>query len=159
MTTAATLLMRARDRRLLLATAESCTAGLISAAITDEPGSSDIFDRGFVTYSNAAKTEMLGVRQATLDTHGAVSEPVAREMADGALARSQADIAVAVTGIAGPGGGTEAKPEGRVCFALARQGAETVAETLDFGPLGRGNVRAATVDHALTLLLRAAESA
>lgn len=88
-----------------------------------------------------------------------MSEPVAREMADGALARSHADIAVAVTGIAGPGGGTETKPEGRVCFALARQGVETVAETLDFGPLGRGNVRAATVDHALTLLLRAAESA
>ncbi|MBL9058771.1 MAG: CinA family protein [Mangrovicoccus sp.] len=149
---AADLLALARTRGAMIATAESCTGGLISGALTEVPGSSDVFDRGFVTYSNAAKQDMLGVRAETLAAHGAVSEPVAREMAEGALARSAATLAVAVTGIAGPGGGTAEKPEGRVCFGLARSGAPTLTETVDFGAIGRGPVRAATVRHALALL-------
>jgi nicotinamide-nucleotide amidase len=150
----ARLLDRARAAGLHIATAESCTGGMIAAALTDVAGASDVFDRGFVSYSNAAKVAMLGVRAATLAAHGAVSEPVAREMAEGALARSEAGLAVAVTGIAGPGG-SEHKPEGRVCFALARQGAATHAETVDFGALGRAGVRHATVEHALALMSRA----
>ena len=139
----------------MIATAESCTGGLIAGAITDVAGSSDIFDRGFVTYSNAAKIQMLGVQPETLGLFGAVSEEVAREMADGARRNSAAQIAVSVTGIAGPGG-SEFKPEGRVCFGLATpQG--TMTETVDFGPLGRAQVRAATVAHALVLLLQAVE--
>lgn len=154
MSRAATLLARARAAEVMIATAESCTAGLISGAITEVAGSSDIFDRGFVTYTNAAKTQMLGVTPATLEAHGAVSEDVARDMAEGALARSNATLAVAVTGIAGPGG-SEFKPEGRVCFGLAQTGHPTRTETVDFGPIGRSNVRAATVDHALDLLINA----
>ena len=127
---------------------------MIAAAITDIAGSSAVFDRGFVTYSNAAKQAMLGVRPETLDLHGAVSEEVAREMAEGALARSDAGLAVAVTGIAGPGG-SEFKPEGRVCFALARTGQPTHVETVEFGAIGRANVRRATVDRALGLMLQA----
>jgi nicotinamide-nucleotide amidase len=151
---AITLLEKAREAGATIATAESCTGGLIAAAITDVAGSSAIFDRGFVTYSNPAKQAMLGVRAATLDAHGAVSEAVAREMAEGALARSQATLAVAVTGIAGPGG-SEFKPEGRVCFGLAAAGGQTRTETVDFGPLGRASVRSRTVDRALALLLSA----
>ncbi|WP_068111583.1 CinA family protein [Tropicimonas marinistellae] len=146
------LLDQARSRGLTVAAAESCTGGLIAGAITEIPGSSDVFDRGFVTYSNAAKEEMLGVRAETLELHGAVSEQVAREMADGALARSRADLAVSVTGIAGPGG-SEHKPEGRVCFGLARRGHITVTKTVDFGALGRTAVRQYTVNHALDLLI------
>ncbi|RVT84468.1 CinA family protein [Rhodobacteraceae bacterium CCMM004] len=144
---AAALIDAARVRGATLATAESCTGGLIAGEITAVAGSSDVFDRGFVTYSNAAKREMLGVDAATLDRHGAVSEEVAREMAEGALARSDATHAVAVTGIAGPGG-SEHKPEGRVCFAWAGPGA-TAAETVEFGAIGRTEVRRATVAHAL----------
>ena len=151
---ATTLLELARARGVMIATAESCTGGLIAGAITDVAGSSDVFDRGFVTYSNAAKTQMLNVRATTLAAHGAVSEQVAAEMAEGALARSDAALAVSVTGIAGPGG-SEHKPEGRVCFGLARDGAPTRSETVDFGALGRGNVRRATVEHALGLLVAA----
>ncbi|MEZ5886385.1 MAG: nicotinamide-nucleotide amidohydrolase family protein [Paracoccaceae bacterium] len=151
---AITLLEKAREAGATIATAESCTGGMIAAAITDVAGSSAIFDRGFVTYSNPAKQAMLGVRAATLDAHGAVSEAVAREMAEGALARSQATLAVAVTGIAGPGG-SEFKPEGRVCFGLAAAGRETRTETVDFGSLGRASVRSRTVDRALALLLSA----
>jgi len=151
---ATTLLELARARGVMIATAESCTGGLIAGAITDVAGSSDVFDRGFVTYSNAAKTQMLNVRAATLAAHGAVSEQVAAEMAEGALARSDAALAVSVTGIAGPGG-SEHKPEGRVCFGLARDGAPTRSETVDFGALGRDNVRRATVEHALGLLVAA----
>ncbi|PPB81263.1 nicotinamide-nucleotide amidase [Albidovulum inexpectatum] len=154
MTEARELLDLARRRKAMIATAESCTGGLIAGAITDVPGSSDIFDRGFVTYSNAAKRQMLGVREATLAAHGAVSEEVAREMAEGALRHSEADLAVSVTGIAGPGG-SEHKPEGRVCFGLARRGGPTRTETVEFGPLGRARVRAASVDHALGLLIAA----
>lgn len=137
----------------MIATAESCTGGLIIAALTEVPGSSDVVDRGFVTYSNSAKIQMLGVGAATLQTHGAVSEAVAAEMASGARQRAQADYAVAVTGIAGPGG-SDHKPEGRVCFGLAGPGGLEV-ETVDFGALGRAKVRQATVDHALALLLTA----
>lgn len=154
MSRAADLLAAARAKGAMIATAESCTGGLVAGAITDVPGSSDIFDRGFVTYSNAAKVAMLGVEPATLAAHGAVSEAVAREMAEGALARSQATLAVSVTGIAGPGG-SEFKPEGRVCFGLAAAGQPTVTETVEFGPLGRDRVRRASVAHALALLLAA----
>ena len=138
----------------MIATAESCTGGLIAGAITDVAGSSDVFDRGFVTYSNGAKVQMLGILSETLNTHGAVSEEVAREMAEGALARSAATLAVSVTGIAGPGG-SEHKPEGRVCFGLAVKGQPTRTETRDFGALGRAEVRRQTVDHALALMIDA----
>lgn len=144
------LLDLARARGIRLAAAESCTGGMIMAALTDIPGASAVVDRGFVTYSNAAKEQMLGVDPATLAAHGAVSEAVASEMARGALARSQAGLAVAVTGIAGPGG-SEHKPEGRVCFALAMPGMMRT-ETVDFGALGRDEVRRATVNHALALM-------
>ncbi|TMV67473.1 CinA family protein [Thioclava sp. BHET1] len=154
MSAADDLLRLARARGALIATAESCTAGLIAGAITEVAGSSEIFDRGFVTYSNAAKQQMLGVSRDSLTHHGAVSEAVAAEMAEGALARSEATLAVAVTGIAGPGG-SEHKPEGRVCFGLARKGQPVQSETIDFGALGRSGVRAATVAHALALLIAA----
>lgn len=148
------ILARARAAGVRIATAESCTGGLVAGAITDVAGSSDIFECGFVTYSNAAKSALLGVRAETLAARGAVSEEVAREMAAGALARSGAGLAVSVTGIAGPGG-SEFKPEGRVCFGLARPGQPTQSETIEFGAIGRDAVRQATVDHALALLLAA----
>ena len=154
MSLAERLLSAATRAGVTIATAESCTGGMIAAAITDIAGSSAAFDRGLVTYSNAAKQAMLGVRAETLDLHGAVSEEVAREMAEGALARSDAGLAVAVTGIAGPGG-SGFKPEGRVCFALARTGQPTLVETVEFGAIGRANVRRATVEKALTLMLQA----
>ncbi len=150
------LLSAARAAGAMLATAESCTGGLIAGAITEVPGSSDIFDRGFVTYSNAAKQQMLGIQSRTLETHGAVSEEIAAEMADGALARSEAALAVSVTGIAGPGG-SDHKPEGRVCFGLAQRNGPTRTETVEFGAIGRAKVRQATVDHALELLISALE--
>ena len=154
MSQAEALLERAIARGVMIATAESCTAGLIAGAITEVPGSSAIFDRGFVTYSNAAKIAMLGVQQATLEAHGAVSEEIAIAMAQGALARSDADLAVAVTGLAGPGG-SEFKPEGRVCFGLAQTGHVTQVETIEFGAIGRSEVRQATVKHAMALLIKA----
>ncbi len=150
---AETLLAAALERGATITTAESCTGGMISAAITDVAGSSAIFERGFVTYSNIAKVEMLGVTEASLAAHGAVSEEVAREMAQGARRAASADLAVAVTGIAGPGG-SEHKPEGRVCFALASD-AGTRCETVEFGAIGRAEVRLATRDHALGLLIAA----
>ncbi|MDP3196324.1 CinA family protein [Tabrizicola sp.] len=150
------LLARARYWGFRIATAESCTGGLVAAGLTDVAGSSDVFERGFVTYSNAAKVEMLGVSAATLAAYGAVSEAVAREMADGAVAHSGADLAVSITGIAGPGG-SEFKPEGRVCFGLAQRGRETRVETVEFGALGRVKVRKAATEHALTLLAAALE--
>lgn len=149
------LLARMRARGEMIATAESCTGGLIAATLTEVPGSSDVVDRGFVTYSNAAKIDMLGIRTATLKAFGAVSEEIAAEMAAGALARSRAAVAIAVTGIAGPGG-SEFKPEGRVCFGLADAGGVRT-ETVDFGPLGRRAVREATVDHALRMVLAAVD--
>lgn len=145
------ILQLARAKGVMIATAESCTGGLIIGALTAIPGSSRSVDRGFITYSNAAKREMLDVTQAALDTHGAVSEHVAEQMAAGALAKSNADIAVAVTGIAGPGG-SEHKPEGRVCFGLAESGKSPKTLTVEFGAIGRDNVRTATVEHALLLL-------
>ncbi len=151
---AADILAAARARGWRIATAESCTGGLVSAALTDVPGSSDVFDRGFVTYSYAAKTAMLGVPAAMLADHGAVSEPVARAMAEGALAASDADVAVAITGVAGPGA-SEAKPEGLVHFALARRNAPTRAHVERYGPRGRAAVRAASVETALLLLAQA----
>lgn len=151
MSLAAQVLDAARARGALIATAESCTGGLIAAALTEVAGSSDAVDRGFVTYTNNAKRQMLDVQAATLEIHGAVSEEVAAEMAAGALRNSDAGIAVSVTGIAGPGG-SEHKPEGRVCFGIAEPfGGRT--ETVEFGAIGRHRVRAATVEHALQMLL------
>ena len=147
----AELLEKAESSGIMLTAAESCPGGMLAATLTDLPGSSAMFERGFVTYTNAAKVEMLGVKQVTLDAHGAVSENVAREMAAGALHHAQAGIAVAITGIAGPGG-SEHKPEGRVCFGLATHAGVTT-ETVDFGALGREQVRTQARDHALSLLL------
>ena len=154
MSAADDILAAAKAKGVMIATAESCTGGMISAAITDIAGSSAVFDRGFVTYTNAAKEAMLGVRAGTLAAHGAVSEEVAREMAEGALACPDAALTVAVTCIAGPGG-PEFKPEGRVCFGLAAAGQPPLTETVEFGAIGRANVRRATVSHALALLLAA----
>ena len=148
---AATVLAQLRSRGERLATAESCTGGLIAAALTHVAGSSDVVDRGFVTYSNEAKTEMLGVPAALIAAHGAVSAPVAEAMAEGAVARSMADVAVAVTGVAGPGGGSAEKPVGLVWFGLARRGAPPRTEHHVF-PGDRAAIRAATVAHALNLL-------
>ena len=141
----------ATARRLMIAAAESCTGGLVSAALTSVAGSSAVVERGFVTYSNAAKSELLGVPAALIDRHGAVSEPVARSMAGGALARSVAQVSVAVTGIAGPGGGTADKPIGLVHFAAA--GPEGLVHVeRRFGDIGREAVRLASVRVALDLL-------
>ncbi|WP_420567252.1 CinA family protein [Thalassovita sp.] len=140
---------------LRIATAESCTGGMVSAAITDVAGSSAVFERGFVTYTNEAKIQMLGVQKDTLDALGAVSEEVAAQMALGALANSEADVAVAITGIAGPGG-SDFKPEGRVCFALATKTGPVHTETVEFGAIGRDNVRARSVQKSIDLLKSAA---
>ncbi|HEX3664755.1 MAG TPA: CinA family protein [Rhizomicrobium sp.] len=148
------LLERARNRNILVATAESCTGGMISALLTEIAGSSDVFERGFVTYSNEAKTGMLGVPSDLIDTYGAVSKPVARSMAEGALKHSLATASVAVTGIAGPGGGTAEKPVGLVHIAAARAGRETLHEKHLFGDIGRAAVRLACAEAALRLLQR-----
>jgi nicotinamide-nucleotide amidase len=150
----AEILHRARYWGFRIACAESCTGGKVAVALTDLPGSSDVFDRGFVTYSNQAKIDMLGVNPISLAQFGAVSEQVAREMAEGALVAAAVDLAVSTTGIAGPGG-SEFKPEGRVCFGLAMRGRPTFAETVEFGALGRENLRRAACDHALALLEKA----
>lgn len=142
----------ARAAGLKIATAESCTGGLIAASLTEISGSSDVFERGFVTYSNEAKTEMLGVPAGLIAEHRAVSEPVARAMAEGALAHSSADIAVAVTGIAGPGGGGAEKPVGLVFIGAARKGVSAIAERHVF-PGNRAEVRRATVMRALAVML------
>lgn len=134
-------------RKLKLATVESCTGGLVIAALTEIPGSSSVVERGFITYSNEAKSELVGVDPALIEAHGAVSEEVAMAMAQGGLGHSQADIVVAVTGIAGPGG-SDFKPEGRVCFAAASRSASDV-ETKEFGPLGRSVVRRRSVEASL----------
>jgi nicotinamide-nucleotide amidase len=146
------LLGELRAAGLRVATAESCTGGLIAGLLTEIPGSSDVVERGFVVYSNEAKTEMLGVHAGLIAMHGAVSEPVARAMAEGALVHSDADIAVAVTGIAGPGGGSDAKPVGLVHMAAARIGASTRHERRLYGELGRSGVRIATIETALAML-------
>jgi nicotinamide-nucleotide amidase len=154
----AALAQRLLGRGWRLATAESCTGGLIAATCTAVAGSSHWFDRGFVTYSNEAKTELLGVPAALIAAHGAVSEPVALAMAEGALARSAADLAVAVTGIAGPGGAVPGKPVGTVWMALARRGVPAQAQRLQLDG-DRSAVRAATVRAALAALTGACEPA
>ncbi|WOJ89420.1 CinA family protein [Methylocapsa polymorpha] len=153
---AAALIARYREKGLTLATAESCTGGLVAGLITEIPGSSDVFERGFVTYSNAAKVECLGVDTALLDAFGAVSREVAEAMAAGALAFSSAEAAVSVTGIAGPGGGSAEKPVGLVHFACGRKAGEIIAVERRFGDIGRHAVRSASVALALKLLFEAA---
>lgn len=142
------LLQLCRDRGWMIVTAESCTGGLIAGALTEIPGSSDVVDRGFVTYSYPSKTDLLGVPADMLEAHGAVSEPVARAMADGAIAASSAQVALSVTGVAGPGG-SEAKPEGMVWFGFAIEGRQTETQVMEFGAVGRANVRQAAVEFAL----------
>ncbi|BAF89088.1 CinA protein [Azorhizobium caulinodans ORS 571] len=141
-----------RAAGLMVATAESCTGGLVVGALTEIAGSSDVVDRGFVTYSNAAKQQMLGVPEAILAAHGAVSEETARAMARGALAASQAQLSVAVTGIAGPGGATETKPVGLVHFAAAKKGGMILHREERFGDIGRAEVRRRSVLVALEML-------
>lgn len=148
------ILDAARSQGVMIATAESCTGGMVATALTDIAGSSAVFERGFVTYTNLAKQQLLGVRGETLDRFGAVSQQVALEMAQGALARAPVQLAVSVTGIAGPGG-SDHKPEGLVCFGLAMAGRESITETVEFSALGRENVRLAARDHALGMLERA----
>ena len=143
------------QQQRFMCTAESCTGGGIANAITDQAGSSAWFDRAYVTYSNQAKVTMLGVESSTLDKYGAVSEPVAREMAAGALRESGVDLSVAVTGVAGPGGGTQDKPVGMVCFGWS-DGNQLQTSTEQF-PGGRAEVRAASVRFALQKLLELAE--
>ena len=147
----------ARDQQIKLATAESCTGGLVAAKLTEQPGSSEIFECGFVTYSNLSKIQLLGVSERSLEQHGAVSEQVAGEMALGALNCCAAQLAVSITGIAGPGG-ADFKPEGRVCFGVAHQTKLLNVETQEFGSLGRDTVRQAARDHALHLFRAALES-
>jgi len=148
------LIAKAKAANVTIAAAESCTGGLVAAALTNCPGSSAVFDRGFVTYSNAAKVEMLGVSGATISSFGAVSREVAEEMSLGALRNSDATLAVSITGIAGPGG-SDHKPEGRVCFCIAVSDQAPTSETVEFGPLGRSNVRKSAQEYALTLLYQA----
>lgn len=152
---AAALLAAYERQGLKIATAESCTGGLVAALLTEIAGSSAVVERGFVTYSNEAKTELIGVPADLIAQHGAVSEPVARAMAEGALAHSWADVAVAITGVAGPGGGSVEKPVGLVHFGLARKGAETVHLERRYGDLGRESVRRSAVQDALMLLEQA----
>jgi len=150
---------RAAGRRV--AVAESCTGGLVAAALTEIPGSSDVLEAGFVTYSNRGKIELLGVSEDVLDTFGAVSIAVAWGMAQGALSRARADVAVAITGIAGPGGGSERKPVGTVVFARAQRGQDPkdiVADQRELGDLGRGGVRLQAALCALELLLPSEQS-
>lgn len=147
-----------RRAGLTVALAESCTGGMVAVALTDVPGSSAVFDRGFVTYSNEAKAEMLRVPPDLIERHGAVSEAVAIAMADGVLEACRADVAVAITGVAGPGG-TTSKPEGLVHFACRRRGHPMISLRREFGPIGRERVRDASVDQALDLLIAAAQAA
>ncbi len=150
--TAETLLAALRERKLMLATAESCTGGLIAGVLTEIAGSSDVVERGFVTYSNEAKMELIGVPAAMIAAHGAVSKEVALAMAAGALAHSRADITVAVTGVAGPGGGSAAKPVGLVHLAAERRGRPPMHRECRFGEIGRHGIRMATVAVALEMV-------
>jgi nicotinamide-nucleotide amidase len=149
---AAALLDRYKAAGLKIVTAESCTGGLIAGLLTEVPGSSAVVERGFVVYSNEAKAAMLGVPTEVIAAHGAVSEATARAMAEGALKNALADVAVSVTGVAGPDGGSAEKPVGLVWFGCARRGAETIARVERFGPIGRAAVRLASVGVALELL-------
>ncbi|MCE9524300.1 MAG: CinA family protein [Alphaproteobacteria bacterium] len=151
---AQTILAKARNKGLKIVTAESCTGGLVAGALTEIAGSSDVFERGFITYSNEAKRDLLGVPQTTLDQFGAVSEPTARAMAEGALKHAPADLSVAVTGVAGPGGGSPEKPVGLVHFAAARRGHATLSVEHRFGDTGRQHIRTKSIEAALTLLQR-----
>jgi nicotinamide-nucleotide amidase len=153
------LLDKARAKALRLATAESCTGGLVAAALTEIAGASDVFDRGFVAYSNAAKCDMLGVADALLKAHGAVSAEVARAMALGAIEHALADVAVAVTGVAGPGGGSLEKPVGLVHFACARRDGGVDHVERRYGPRSRGEIRAASVMQALDMMVDAVVAA
>lgn len=157
MPAAADLIRLCTERKLTIATAESCTGGLIAGALTEIAGSSAVVDRGFVTYSNAAKTAMLGVPAALIERVGAVSKEVALAMVVGALAKSDADLAVAVTGIAGPGGGSAEKPVGLVHFAAMRRGGQAVHEPHVFAGRDRSGVRHDTVANALAMLRRLSE--
>jgi len=152
LTLASDVLDGCRRRGWRLATSESCTGGLVAAALTEVAGSSTVFDRGYITYSNDAKAALLGVPQHLLDSYGAVSSQVAAAMAQGALSRADADLSVAVTGIAGPGGGSAEKPVGLVYFATAVQGGDILGHVERFGDLGRSAVRQAALTTALTLL-------
>ncbi len=134
-----------------IVSAESCTAGLLSASLTEIPGSSAFFEQGYITYSNNSKTSVLGVENKTLKKYGAVSEQVAKQMAKGALKRSNSTIAISITGIAGPGG-SDYKPEGLVCFAVTKKNGKTRTETMEYGPLGRSKVRSSAVKTAINLL-------
>lgn len=147
------LLRLTGDKRIMVATAESCTGGLIAATLTDVAGSSAMLDRGFVTYSNEAKTDMLGVPAELIERHGAVSEEVAAAMAEGALARADADVTISVTGIAGPDGGTDLKPVGLVWFGCAASWAPTFVHKTIFPNHGRAFIREATVANAINILL------
>lgn len=151
-TAAARVVAELRHRQLTVATAESCTGGLVAGALTEVAGASEVVDRGFVTYTNAAKTEMLGVPAEMIAAVGAVSREVAIAMAEGALRRSRAHVSVAVTGVAGPGGGTAEKPVGLVHLAVARRGGATLHRECRFGAIGRAAVRARAVAAALALL-------
>ncbi|HZQ40419.1 MAG TPA: CinA family protein [Rhizomicrobium sp.] len=146
------LLADARLKGLKIATAESCTGGLVAALLTEIAGSSDVFERGFVTYSNRAKQDLLGVPAAMIRQHGAVSEPVARAMAEGAIRNSGAQLAIAITGIAGPGGGSDEKPVGLVHITAARAGEATLHRECRFGDIGRSAVRLKSVETALEML-------
>jgi nicotinamide-nucleotide amidase len=157
MTLAHDVLEACKAAGLKLATAESCTGGMVSAALINIPGSSAVVVGGITAYSNGAKQKVLGVREATIKAHGAVSEETAVEMATGALAQMNADITVGITGVAGPGA-SGPKPEGMVCFAVARRGADPVAETVQFGAIGRDKVRGGSRDHALGMLLKSAST-
>ena len=151
---ATNVLDKAREEKLRIATAESCTGGLVAALLTEIAGASDVFERGFVVYSNTAKTEVLGVPAELIAAHGAVSEPAARAMAEGAIKNSNAQLSAAVTGIAGPDGGTPDKPVGLVHIAAAREGREMLHEQYLFGDIGRPEIRLASAEAALRLLLR-----
>ena len=153
---AASLLALCRDRQLTIATAESCTGGLVAGALTEIAGSSEVVDRGFVTYSNAAKMALLGVPEAVLEAHGAVSRQTAEAMAQGALARSGVDLTVAITGVAGPGGGSADKPVGLVHFAAAAKDGRLLHREKRYGDVGRSEVRRLSVLEALSLLLELA---
>ena len=134
-----------------IVSAESCTAGLLAACLTEMPGSSAFFEQGYITYSNSSKISVLGVGKKILEKHGAVSEEVAKQMATGALNKSRGTIAISITGIAGPGG-SNYKPEGLVCFAIAQKNGEIRVETMEYGPLGRRNIRSSAVVKAIELL-------
>jgi nicotinamide-nucleotide amidase len=149
---AQTLLVLCRSKGLKVATAESCTGGLLAATLTEVPGSSDVFERGFVTYSNEAKQALLGVSSKTIEAHGAVSRECAHAMAAGALSRAPVDLAVSVTGIAGPGGEVADKPVGLVHFGAASRGGQHLDVTRSFGNIGRSQVRHVSVAQALVML-------